>query len=73
MAVSIPSSSSSTSDVPETSDGIIFFLDKLKQATPAEIARKQKVKANRPPVGKWHCKGIPQSIIRYNLEQWGIA
>jgi len=50
MAASTPSSSTSTSDVPETSDGdshtsssVTSLLDRLKQATSAEIAQKQKV------------------------------
>jgi len=43
MAVSTPSRSSSTSDIPETSDGdshtsssVTSLLDRLKQATPSE-------------------------------------
>ena len=65
MAASTLSSSGSTSDIPETSDGdshtsssVTSLLDRLKQATPAEIAHKRKVKANPPPVGKWHKKRV---------------
>ena len=61
MAVSTPSSSSS---MPLTSLrhqmeiatnlAVISFLDGLKQATPAEIACKQKVKAIPPRIRKRH-------------------
>ena len=83
MAASTLSSSGSTSDIPETSDGdshtsssVTSLLDRLKPATPAEIAHKQKVRLILHPLASGislRIIKIPQSIIRHNLEHWGIA
>ena len=38
-----------------SSSAMVSLLDRMKPATPADIARKQRMKNNPPPVGKRHC------------------
>ena len=44
-----------------SSSAIVSLLDRLKPATPADIARKRRMKNNPPPVGKRHCRGSSTS------------
>ena len=50
------STSASTSN-----DRVVSLLDKLKRPTPADIARRRKVKVNPPPSNKRRCRGSTSS------------
>ena len=40
---------------------VVSLLDRLKSATPADIARSRKVRTNNPPRGKRPCRGALES------------
>ena len=40
---------------------VVSLLDRLKRATPADIARSRKVRKNNPPRGKRPCRGTLES------------
>ena len=50
----------------DSSGSVVSFLDRLKSPIHTEITRKQKLKTNRPPIGKCQCKGTvvsdPKSV-----------
>ena len=45
----------------EQGHGVVSLLDRLKRATPADIARPRLVRKNNPPKGKRLCRGALQS------------